>query len=80
MSGERSAEYLRDLVRELCRLPREAEWLELKENKAEPQEIGEYLSALSNAAALAGKPRATPSGVCAMPITRSWARASIRSR
>ena len=36
-------------------LPRRA-WLEFKENNANPEEIGEYLSALSNSAALQGKP------------------------
>ena len=40
---------------ELLALPAETEWVEFKHNKAEPQEIGEYLSALSNAAALQGQ-------------------------
>lgn len=48
-------EYLAGLVRELCRLPRETEWVEFKVNNADPREIGEYLSALANAAALGGK-------------------------
>ena len=55
MSAERSPEYLRGLVRELVKLPRETEWVEFKHNKAEPEEIGEYISALSNSAALTGK-------------------------
>jgi ATP-dependent DNA helicase RecG len=55
MSSSRSADYLVGLVREFCKLPRETGWVEFKENKAEPAEIGEYISALSNAAALAGK-------------------------
>jgi ATP-dependent DNA helicase RecG len=55
MSTDRSAEYLVSLVRELCKLPHETEWVEFKVNDAEPQMIGEYLSALANAAALAGK-------------------------
>ncbi len=38
--------------------PREAEWLEFKANRYEPQALGEYLSALANSACLAGKPRA----------------------
>ena len=42
-------------MRELCKLPHEIEWVELKVDNANPQEIGEYLSALSNAAALNGK-------------------------
>ena len=50
-----SAEYLTGLVRELCHLVGEVEWVEFKRNQADPQEIGEYISALSNAAALNGK-------------------------
>lgn len=38
--------------------PREAEWLEFKANRFEPQALGEYLSALANSACLLGKPRA----------------------
>jgi ATP-dependent DNA helicase RecG len=48
-------EYLEGLVRELCKLPQETEWVEFKENNGEPEAIGEYLSALANSAALAGK-------------------------
>ena len=44
-----------NLVRQLAALSAETEWVEWKFNKAEPQEIGEYISALSNAAALIGK-------------------------
>jgi len=55
MSGERPAVYLASFVRELCALPRETEWLEFKVNEAESQAIGEYISALANAAALVGK-------------------------
>lgn len=36
-------------------MPQETEWVEFKHNNAEPDEIGEYFSALANAAALAGK-------------------------
>jgi ATP-dependent DNA helicase RecG len=39
-------------------LPTETEWLEFKHNKAEPEEIGEYLSALSNSAVLHDQQRA----------------------
>ena len=39
------------------REPHETEWLEFKKNHYEPQVLGEYLSALANAACLAGKPR-----------------------
>lgn len=55
MITDRSAEYLTGLVRELCKLPHETEWVEFKANNADPQEMGEYLSALANAAALNGK-------------------------
>ena len=41
---------------ELRALPEETEWAEFKENNYNPEEVGEYLSALSNAAALHGKP------------------------
>lgn len=44
------------LVHELLALPKETEWVEFKHNKADPPEIGEYVSALSNSAALHGKP------------------------
>jgi predicted HTH transcriptional regulator len=55
MTADRNPDYLAGLVRELCKLPRETEWVEFKVNNADPQEIGEYLSALANAAALNGK-------------------------
>lgn len=55
MSTDRPADYLVSLVRELCKLPHETEWLEFKTNDAQSQEIGELVSALSNSAALAGK-------------------------
>lgn len=37
-------------------MPKEAEWVEFKHNNADHKEIGSYLSALSNSAALNGKP------------------------
>jgi len=58
MTPERDQSYWQGLVRELCRLPAETPWLEFKHNDAEPQAIGEYLSALSNTAALDGKANA----------------------
>lgn len=48
-------EYLRGLLRELCKLPNETEWVEFKENNKNPDKIGEYISALSNSAALHNK-------------------------
>lgn len=47
--------YWVSLVHELRASPRETGWLEFKENKADPQEMGEYISALANTAALEGK-------------------------
>jgi predicted HTH transcriptional regulator len=51
-------EYLVGLVNELCKQPVETEWLEFKHNFVEAEEIGEYISALSNSAALIGKVKA----------------------
>lgn len=50
-----SQDYLAGLVRELIKLPAEVAWVEFKHNNANPQELGEYVSALANAAALDGK-------------------------
>ncbi|MBP3866534.1 MAG: putative DNA binding domain-containing protein [Eggerthellaceae bacterium] len=50
-------DYVARLTRELVKLPTETEWVEFKENNADPQEIAEYISALSNAATLCGKSR-----------------------
>ena len=55
MTSNRPPDYLVSLVRELCKLPRETEWVEFKVNDAEPQAIGGQLSELANAAALEGK-------------------------
>lgn len=55
MTTQRNEDYLLGLVNELRKLPHETEWVELKVNNYNPQEIGEYISALSNAAALNGK-------------------------
>jgi len=46
---------LHALLCELTRLPNETEWVEFKHNNADPQTIGEYISALANSAALMGK-------------------------
>jgi len=50
-----TTDYLQHLIQMLVALPKETEWVEFKENNANPEEIGEYLSAISNSAALAGK-------------------------
>ncbi len=55
MTVDRGPDYLISLVHELRKLPEETEWAEFKHNIAEADEIGEYISALSNSAALCGK-------------------------
>ena len=40
-----------DKILELCSYDDEQEWFEFKENWFQPEELGEYVSALSNAAA-----------------------------
>ncbi len=49
---------LQQLVLELKTMPTETEWLEFKVDNAKPDEIGEYVSALSNSAALSSRDRA----------------------
>ena len=51
-------DYLVSLASELRKLPKETEWVEFKHDNQYPQEIGEYISALSNSAALCGKAHA----------------------
>lgn len=55
MPIEKSLEQLISLLRELCKLPNETEWVEFKRNNDKPELIGEYISSLSNSAALHGK-------------------------
>ena len=43
------------LLARLCREPFETPWLEFKENNSNPDEIGEYASALANSATLTGR-------------------------
>ncbi|QKK07515.1 MAG: transcriptional regulator [Planctomycetota bacterium] len=45
------------LVVDLAALDRETEWVEFKENNANPEDIGAYLSAIANSAALARRDR-----------------------
>ena len=51
-------DYLISLIHELRKLPAESEWVEFKHNHAVPEDIGEYISALSNSATLMGKANA----------------------
>jgi len=55
MTVDRDEAYLVGLVTELRKSQEETEWAEFKQNNCNPEEIGEYLSALSNSAALCGK-------------------------
>ncbi len=55
MTVDRPTEYLIGLINELRKLPVESEWVEFKHNHADPEEIGEYVSALANSATLQGK-------------------------
>jgi predicted HTH transcriptional regulator len=49
-------EPLAEHVNRLRRLSRETEWVEFKHNQADPEKIGQYISSLSNSAALADQP------------------------
>lgn len=52
--SDRSPEYLETIVRELCKLPQQT-WVEFKNDNADPQQIGECISAaLAPTQALAG--------------------------
>jgi ATP-dependent DNA helicase RecG len=51
----RDPHFLSGLLNELRKLPYECEWVEFKENYADHEDIGAYISALSNSAALLGK-------------------------
>ncbi|MEZ8847085.1 ATP-binding protein [Vibrio cyclitrophicus] len=55
MPTEQSLAQLQALLRELCHLPNETEWVEFKHNNADAPMVGEYISALANSAALLGK-------------------------
>ena len=46
---------IKSIITELCRYEDEREWFEFKENWFQPVALGEYVSALSNAAAMHGK-------------------------
>jgi len=46
------------LLNDLRSLPKENEWVEFKSSNSDPQEIGEYISALSNSALLHGQKNA----------------------
>lgn len=58
MPIDQTQEQLDSLLRELCSLPKESEWVEFKHNNDDAPMIGEYISALANSSALLGKPSA----------------------
>lgn len=58
MTLDRGDSYLISFVSELLKLPKETEWLEFKQNNADPERIGQYLSGLANSAVLLGKANA----------------------
>ena len=55
MTLDRIRGYLLSVLSELHKLSNETEWAECKHNNDKPDEIGEYISALANSAALLGK-------------------------
>ena len=55
---QRDERDIANLVNGLRQLPSETEWVEFKQNNADPQTAGKNISALANGAALAGKPSA----------------------
>lgn len=55
MTLRQDSDYFPSVVLNLVKLPRETEWVEFKVDNSEPESIGEYISALSNGAALNGE-------------------------
>lgn len=55
MPTDQTPEQLNSLLRELCRLTKETEWVEFKHDNDDAPMIGEYISALANSAALLRK-------------------------
>ncbi len=59
MAGDKAGDEMHDvrkIIEELCSYDSEREWFEFKENWYIPSELGEYISAISNSAALMGRP------------------------
>jgi len=46
---------IKTIIADIQAAPKEGEWIEIKENNANPEEIGEYVSALANGAAYMGQ-------------------------
>ncbi len=47
---------MKEIIENIIKSPAETEWVEFKLNYKNPDDIGEYISALSNSAALHNKP------------------------
>ncbi|MFN0074265.1 MAG: ATP-binding protein, partial [Chloroflexota bacterium] len=56
--GNAGDNHIIDIIGELRRLPTEQTWVEFKVGNTNPEDIGQYISALSNAAALENRPTA----------------------
>ena len=52
MITDRTSEYICRLISELRKLPAETGLVEFKEGNSNPEDVGEYLAALSNTAAV----------------------------
>jgi len=50
-----SEKELKTIIADIQASPKECEWVEIKENNSNPEEIGEYVSALANGAAYMGQ-------------------------
>lgn len=61
---------IKDIINELRGYDSEREWFELKENWFAANELGEYVSALSNSAAIDGKKTPISYGVYMMKTMR----------
>lgn len=55
---KKEGDFLEEILKDLCSYENEQEWFEFKENWFEADKLGEYISALSNAAASLGRKEA----------------------
>ena len=64
---------VKKILDELFQFSNEREWFEYKENWFEPVALGEYVSAISNAAALVGKEYGYTGNTCPiLCLNRLW--------
>ena len=66
-----------DILENLLALKDEYEWLDFKENWFSKDEIGEYISAISNGAALCGKEKVISFWELKIPQKKLWAQPLI---